>query len=475
MTDREDLHDAFRHRNLERMGRELTLPAEPDAQREERWKLSRPPASQTGPSRTVRFVQRHKPMALLTGGAAAAAVTFAVWLGVGGSTPVSAATILHHFKMALTEAVTIRIEGVDLGNVTIDGEIIFDRATGEPNEKTDTFYSELHVVLKADNPDWNDLDGAIVVCQSPTQAWVYCRGNGGSGGGLFAPRRVRPTEYLAKGTNWPGFVKDPLGHFGAMPLQLTFYSWNSRVRYRFLAPQRAYVRQLLHFLLDLSSAETVEGLIAELQAAAGRTSVTRVDETTWVMHASNFGRIGSLEPPQPKMPDVEALLKDVVWELNYDVHSRSIVGWSTTGGGTAELSKLGIGVDQVKLSELDLPTESADALIKYFEDTARKVEVDRSSWLGRWKIRVTGYPLPLETSGRDWAVEIMPKLMRGMELSVYFDAEAGTVRRAEFRNIASPGSRITLELGQVKLDPARLEPDRWVTEYTTIYESSKNP
>jgi hypothetical protein len=88
---------------------------------------------------------------------------------------------------------------------------------------------------------------------------------------------------------------------------------------------------------------------------------------------------------------------------------------------------------------------------------------------------VTGYPLPLETSGRDWAAEIMPKLMHGMELSVYFDAGTGTVRRAEFRNLASPGSRITLDLGKVELDPARLNPDRWVTEYTTIYESSENP
>ncbi len=139
------------------------------------------------------------------------------------------------------------------------------------------------------------------------------------------------------------------------------------------------------------------------------------------------------------------------------------------------MSALGIGVDYDKLSELDLPTESADALVKYLEQTARKVEVDRSSWLGRWKIRVTGYPLPLQTRGLDWAADVMPKLMHGMELSVYFDADAGTVRRAEFRNIASPGSRITLELGQVELDPARLEPDRWVTEYTTIYESSKNP
>ena len=69
----------------------------------------------------------------------------------------------------------------------------------------------------------------------------------------------------------------------------------------------------------------------------------------------------------------------------------------------------------------------------------------------------------------------MPKLMEGMELSVYFDADAGTVRRAEFRNIGSPGSRITLELGDVELDPARLEADGWVTRYTTIYESSKNP
>ena len=149
MTDRKDLHDAYRHRNLQRMGRELALPAEPDPQREQRWKLSRPPASQTEPSRTVGFVQRHKPMALLTGSAAAAALTFAVWLGVGGSTPVSAATILHNFKTGLAEAVTIRIEGVDLGNVTVDGEIILDRATGEANEKTDTFYSELHVVEPA--------------------------------------------------------------------------------------------------------------------------------------------------------------------------------------------------------------------------------------------------------------------------------------------------------------------------------------
>ena len=72
MTDRKDMHDVYRHRNLQRMGRELALPAEPDPQRVERWKLSRPPANQTEPGRTVGFVQRHKPMVLLTSGAAAA-------------------------------------------------------------------------------------------------------------------------------------------------------------------------------------------------------------------------------------------------------------------------------------------------------------------------------------------------------------------------------------------------------------------
>ena len=65
----------------------------------------------------------------------------------------------------------------------------------------------------------------------------------------------------------------------------------------------------------------------------------------------------------------------------------------------------------------------------------------------------------------------MPALLDTMSLSLYYDAETKTVTRAEFSGIGSPKGRMTLEIGRVDLDLARLRPDYWVTSHTKVYES----
>jgi len=451
MSEEKNANDTFRHRNLERLGRELSLPARAGAERQARWQSATMKVDSSPTNRGFRFMKQHKWFAFLTSSAAAAIIIVAVWLGVAGATPVSAAAIFDGFKAAVQRALSIRLEGIDLGTVTVNGDLILDRSPH--GSRDDTRYAEVHVLLKADDPEWNDLDAVIVIYQSPDNAWQYCRGNGGSCAEEF---HVDPTEYLIEGEAWDDFVNEPLESFGGMPLRLSFSAGDSGVTYRFMRHQRAYVEQLLRFLLDISSAETTGELIEELQAAAGSIHVEQKGEAVYVLEASGFGRIEALEVTDVPLPHVDTLLQDVIWELRYDLTARQIVGTSIKGWPAA-LREAGIISGS---GRVDLPTESAETLVHHLKGLAHKVDVEETGENIR-TIRVVGYPLPLDTSSRDWRDQIMRGLLDDMTLSIYYDAEARSVTRAEFHGVGSPEGRIILEIGRVKLDPARLSPGYW--------------
>ncbi len=412
-------------------------------------------------------MKAHKRFSLLTSGALAATIALAFWIGVDGAARVSAASILDDFKTAVRKTLSIRMEGIDLGSVTVDGEIVLDRSPEEPGN--DTLYAEVHVLLKADNDSWDDLDAAIVICQTPDDSWHYCRGYGGTLrlSDKAGARRAELAEYLVKGEAWSDFVERPLDSFGCMPLEQRFAVGSDAVAYRFQKHQRDYVEQLLRFLMDIGGAETAGQLIEQLQSA-GSIVVKLVDGGDYVLHASNFGRIGGLGLTDPQLPDdPTSLLEEVVWEITYDLTDRRIRGWSTNNW-PERLAELAVYVDH-DLIGTDLPIESAEALIEHLEDFAHAVEVEQESDT-ILTIRATGYPLPLDTTALEWRNQRMRPLIDAMTLSIYYDAQTESVTWAEFNHVGSPEGRIMLEIGRVELDPDRLNPDYWITEHTEVYE-----
>lgn len=470
MSANKEMNDVFRDRNLQRIGRVLSLPQRADAARQARWQQELP-ATDSGPgNKKESIMRRYRNFAFVTTGVLAASITLIVWLGLGGTKSVSAETIFANLRAKLGRSLSITIKGIEWDNVAIDGKILIDRAGDIPNDETDTVYSEMYALLKAGSPKWNDLDGVSVLCLSPTRSWHYSRGNGGSGDGSFV---VRPAEVLYKGPAWRQNVENWLRHFDVLPQgRYTFSNGKSRVSYGFMGSQRQFVQQLLKYLLDLSNAQTADGLIADLQDAARVTSVEQVGEKTWVLSASDFKRIGSLQPPDPQLPDlpddIEELFEDTVWELSYSVQDKRLIGqsWYDIPG---DLHELGRTIDGEELEEEFEPhLSSPDELVRFLRSRTDQVTVDKSPWYG-WKIRVTGYPFPLTVSSDwQWTVKNIPQLLRDVELTVYYNTETDEFDRAEFHNIVSSGSLITLTPGSVDIEPSLLDPDRWATSNTRI-------
>ena len=401
-------------------------------------------------------MKEHKRFAVLSSGALAAAIGLVVWIGVGGATPVAAATVFDRFKDAIQRSLTIRMEGIDLGTVAVDGQLVLNRSPNGSQE--DALYAEVHVLMRADNRDWNDLDAVLVIRQTADDAWTYCRGNGGTSS---EPYLAEPTEYLTRGESWDEFVDEPLRNFGDMPLALGFSSGDSHVTYRFRSYQRDYVEQLLRFLLSISRSETAGEVMSMIEASADTVDLQKINGRTYVLTASGIDHVGDLGLPLPSVPDVDALLKDVVWQLTYDSAKKQIV-WQSIPQWPEQLHLAGIAHDR---SKLELPTESAEALIAHFKSLAREVIVEENSDTLR-TITVVGYPLPTSTAPRERRAEAVPALMRGVTLTIHYDAEAQAITWAEFRGVGSPQGRIILEIDRVELDPARLSPEYWVTSDT---------
>ena len=460
MSDDRNTPDTFRQRNLEHIGRVLSLPPQADAQRQARWQSATLKTDWSLTDKGVRLMKAHKRFAFLTSGAAAAAIALVVWLGAGNSTPVSAASIFNDFKAAVQKALSIRMEGIDLGTVSVNGEMVLNRSPDEAAD--DTMYAEVHVLLKADNPEWNDLDAVIVICQTPDAAWQYCRGNGGSSAG---DQHVEPTEYLVKGEAWSDFVEQPLEHFGSMPSALGFSNAQSGVTYRFTEHQRRFVERLLRFLMDICRADNGNELIDGLRFNAERIEIEQTADGGHTLRVFGPDLLGTYADADAELPDFEPRLDNVVWNLNYDTADRSIIWWSTSNV-PGEFSEFGVGLDTGS-AEDRLPAESLDALLGHFESEAHEVKAEQTGETV-WSIRVVGYPFSLDKSSREWWKRNRRMLIENMTLSIHYDAKAGAVTRAEFQGVGCPDGRIILELGRVELDPERLSPDYWITERTRI-------
>lgn len=458
MSADRDIHDAHRHRNLEHLAAVRPLPARADAERQARWRSVLPPSDPSKAPKTPLLMTRYLRFALATSGVAAA-IALIAWLSVGHVSAVSAATILTDFKNALGKSLAIRIEGLDLGSVALRGDILLDRAG--PGAADSAQYAEVHVVLKSDNPEWENVDTVLVMCQTPGKTWQFVRGDSAAG---WRPGQIVPSETLVRGRAWRDFVSMPLDKFDPIPLQMDFDYNDSKANYNFHAQQRMLVEQLLRLLLELCEAETAEQVVEDLRQSAGSVHVEQVDPTTYVLRASQFRRLGSLDLGEPQVPDVSELVKQYVMEVRYDSTQRRIVGRS--GWNRPRLWETGVRIDW-DLRKLDLPVEDPEQLVAHFRARAMDVQVDRRGD-GQWIIRVTGYPFPLDTSGFEWLGEFVTRLRASLTLSIYYDAPTHAVRRAEFHGLGSPDGRITLDLGPVQIDPERLRAEHWITPRTKI-------
>ncbi|MBN1514458.1 MAG: hypothetical protein JXB13_20755 [Phycisphaerae bacterium] len=455
MLNDHDSNDAIRHRNLERIGRALPLPPSADADRQARWQNAGLTPGAVHPGRGVWNMKRYTRTALATTGIAAA-LAAAVWFGLGPANIVSAATVFESFRSALAQSLSIHIDGIQFEQASIEGDIIVDRS-GEPG--AETRYAEVHVLLAADNPQWNDLDAVLAICQSPSEAWQYGRGSGGMYSGVG---QVAMTEYLVRGQSWRDFARQPLDHFGSMPSELGFGSEESSVTYRFTREQRIVVEQLLRFLLDLTNAETAGQVIANVQDSAGDVRVERIEKDSYVLHASRFTQLGDLAFVKRTAPDVGDLVRQAVYTFGYDPTSKRIL--STQFAPPTELYETGVAISR---DTAEFPLDTPEALVPFLRERAVTVEADQSN-KDEWVIRVTGYPFATDSSGLEWLGDYLTALRDSLTLTIEYDAAASAVRRAEFRGIGPSDGRVTLDLGPVILDPQRLRSESWVTPQTKI-------
>ncbi|MCB9855860.1 MAG: hypothetical protein H6818_09260 [Phycisphaerales bacterium] len=460
-NEHEDSKDAVRHQNMLRIGEMCSPLPRADEERQARWQRATLNNEHINTPEGVPFMKRRKNIAFVTSGALAAAAALAVWFASAGASSVSAGDILANFRRALARKLTIGIDNVDLDSVRVNGEIVLDRNGEWLNESTDTLYAELHIDLKSDNPDWEDLGAALVVCQSPDNVWTYCRGAGGTGPGIFGPRRVTPMDSLDKGGDWQAFTKDPLGGFGSMALGMSFSTPGSRVKYRFPQSERNFVRQLLYFLLfDLGNNQTVDQIITQLNASAGNVVVEKDGDAAWVLRTTDIERIGLLKAPAPvTLPDPKEALKDAVVKFGYNQLCQCI---STTYWDTPDaLRKLGVGIKQFDIP--DGPFDDVDSLVEQLQQKAQVVSVNQTS-ATEWDVEVKGLPATLDTSDLDWSRDTLPQLLKKLELRVYYDAAADRVRRAEIIGVGLGDGRITLDMDHAEIAPEQLTWDAWVKD-----------
>lgn len=450
MSTQHDPHDEQRHRNLQRIAAVLELPPRAEPDRRTRWEQASLTAGARPGSKGASFMRRKAYT--LTASAAAAAILLALSITIAKPARVSAATIFENLAAALSESLALEIENVDFGNVRIDGEILIDR--NAPGDAA-TRYAEIHALLRSDNPQWDDYDGVLVICDAPDGAWQFCRGTGISTTGL---NQFKATENFSAESNWEDFIAAPVEGF--LPNGMRITAEGSTVRFAFTEEQRSTIQALLQFLLNLTGERTAQELVLDLQAAAGQVEVERLGSGMFMLRASGFTRLGNFILEPPEIPDVSELVRQIQWRLYYDPTINFLYGWGIDKPPRALVES---GVDIVTDREaLALPTESLEALLAYLRATAKHIEVQRESD-ARVVIEIRGYPFPTSAADLEWLRSYILQLRESLVLEVMFDAAAGRVTSAEFRGFTGPESRVRLKTGDVTIDPARLDPARWVS------------
>jgi hypothetical protein len=494
MSESNDRIDARRHRNMEQIGRALRLPQPADAGRAAGWRgaasepgrmpgprllaepggmpgprllaeaggmpgpreasaddtKSQPTTSITG----VSFMQRHRN-AFLGSGAVAAAIAIAVFFGFGGNGTVAAGTIIQNFKQALSRSLSIQLSDIDLDTVDVHGEILLDRGAADAC----TRYVEVHVTLRADNPKWNDIPAAIVICDAPGNTWKYTRGNGGSTSWL-RPYEARFSDELVNNPGWAAFHQVPLDNFGSMPSSLFFGGRNGPgdgVTYTFSSLQRGVVSNMLRTLLMICDSDQSDHHVDQLITLAGSRDVTEAPGGGTRMTLSGFANLSPLGIEALELPDTAAIMKNFALKLNFDPKR----GWFTGSDSKHpdEFWQYGITLAD-KEGKYGIPCDSIDEAAAYLREHASDVKIDKSSD-SVWTVSCIGYPAELNTEALDWMREFEKTLLKNLSFSIYYDKDTEQVVRAEFEGIGPDNGRITLNLGPVTITPEQLSPKRW--------------
>ncbi|MBK8916122.1 MAG: hypothetical protein IPM64_16255 [Phycisphaerales bacterium] len=489
MTTSGDPRDLIRDENLRRIGATVQLPAPPDAARRARWRGATDSAatdsasSSTERAKGASHMRRNFGFAWIGSGLAAALAVFC-WLALPVQR-VSAQTVLAELHRAVAQGMTMTLRGIHLGFVRIDGRILIDQLGPAADAQTDALFSELNVRLLSDNPDWEDIDGLSVICQTPAAAWRYCRGNGGSaslspvrlmdalidavGAKTLRKPRVTPTSYFTDQPRDNEPFWNLLGDFGAMPVALSFGDERGSVRYQFPLVQRQYVQALNTFLLQLASPKSSGMLLAALQQDCPDAAVEPSPaKGQWVLRVPNLARSRALKllPRSVQLPDMEAFLRDYEITFTYDAKERRIVEMSW-GSLPAEMTQAGIWPALNSLMDLPanapealkLPMESAEALLDHLHKHAASAAAEAIGG-GRTLFRVKGLPLPFDTSASEWVAQL-DEMNAQLELLVHYDADSKSVQRAELRNVAGPAGVIEIEIGNVVIDEALTNPQRY--------------
>lgn len=158
-----------------------------------------------------------------------------------------------------------------------------------------------------------------------------------------------------------------------------------------------------------------------------------------------------------------ALLAQVVWEIELADGRK----YSTLRVPQA-LREAGVRVNMPE--ELIQGLKTIEEIVRKLRPLAQDVEVVEGR-AGGTMVRVRGYSWPVaqnEQLSLALSLAAIKELAAHLRLTVEYDFPTRTVRRVEFDNVTPRGGRLRLEPGRAELDPARLDPTRWITPSTEI-------
>jgi hypothetical protein len=455
--------DHMLDKNLRRIAQNISLPTVPAAERVELWKNAAAQAWTEVPVPQQRS-RLLKLWPLFTSAAAAAGIALAAFAILANPRPVSADTIFKSFRAVLGGPLTIRLDAIGFESVGVSGQIMSDAdAAGRPRR-----YSEIHTILKSNNPQWADLDAVTVLNETPEQTWIFVRGAGGQtpeGLGPDGRYHVKVVEQYYAG-QLPEFMRANALQLGSVPLGLAFSHDGSSVNYSFREPERQYLNSLLDLAQHIADAQDADDLIGRLQKAAGEVRVQPA-ERCWRLRAAAF-------QPNVLFPELDLKLADIDLPGVLDQVALQIefvdpgVRYYTTAG-EEPLHKLHLFVDQSALKAMAREAESADEFATRVRPLAREVTVSPGSH-GGTAVRITGYDWKLDTCDRDRLRQLGTEIVPGIELLIEYDPQTSSIRWAEFRNLTPTGGTIRLQPGPAQLDPALLDPNHWITENTIVYD-----
>lgn len=189
MADQNAEHDRLLDSNLRTWARQASIPAEPDAAQQARWKQEAPPerrlrvVSASPNTRTGgSFMHRHPR--LTAGSAVAAAVALSAFLITPRSSEVQAGMIMRSFTDRIQQnGLRLTFENIGDEGVRVSGRFFLDfGANGAGGQdfdpRNDRLLLEAHVKADENAPDVGGLELDTKIVLSQQESWVYVRPTG---------------------------------------------------------------------------------------------------------------------------------------------------------------------------------------------------------------------------------------------------------------------------------------------------------